>query len=354
MKTPFEKILGLIIAAGLMLQLSSCSKTVTMTRLVPATINVSPEIQKIVIVDRTKPQSEVVSVIEGLITGELPFEVRNSIEATLSSLQQTLNTSPRFEVIRANQRLTGGMFGQIFPNPLDWYTIERLCDEYQADAVLVLENFSADFVTTDREQLIKKTVGEGNNARTVEVKGIYMEGIADVSAGFRLYDPVQKSIIDQQRFQKTNTWSAEAENKTQALALLIAKADATRIVGELAGVGYATKIAPMYVDIDRGFFPKSKTHPAVAEGARYAEVDQWEQAIQTWESALSDADEKTGGMLLYNIAVGYEVLGSLDLAKERAGRAYTEYGLKKAKKYVRILDQEIQNANLLSQQIPNN
>ncbi|MFC3415705.1 DUF6340 family protein [Algoriphagus hitonicola] len=354
MKTPFKKILGLILGTGLMLQFSSCSKTVTMTRLVPAAVSVSPEIQKIVIVDRTKPQNEVVSVIEGLITGELPFEVRNSIEATLSSLQQTLNTSPRFEVVRANQRLTGGMFGQIFPNPLDWYTVERLCEEYQADAVLVLENFSADFVTTDQEKLIKKTVGEGNNERTVEVKGIYLEGVADVSAGFRLYDPFQKSIIDQQRFQKTNTWSAEAETKTQALALLIAKADATRIVGELAGAGYATKIAPMYVDINRGFYPKSKTHPAVAEGARLAEVDQWEQAIQTWESALPNADEKTGGMLLFNIAVGYEVLGSLDLAKEWAGRAYTEYGLKKARNYVRTLDQEIQNANLLNQQIQSN
>ncbi|SDC90447.1 hypothetical protein SAMN04488104_10094 [Algoriphagus faecimaris] len=332
----------------------ACSKNVTMTRLMPAAVTVPSEIQKIVILDRTKPQNEMVSVIEGLITGELPFEVRNAIEATLSSLQQTLNTSPRYEVVRANQRLTGGMFGQIFPSPLDWYTVERICQEYQADAVLVLENFNSDFVTTDRVQMIKKTVGEGKEARTVEVKGVYMEGLADVSAGFRLYDPIGKNIIDQQRFQKTNTWSAEAETKTQALALLIAKADATRIVGELAGAGYAAKIAPMYVNIDRGFFPKSKTHPAVAEGARYAEVDQWEQAIETWESAIPEADQKTGGMLLYNIAVGYELLGSLDLAKDWAGKAYTQYGLKKAKNYVRTLDQEIQNANLLNHQMTNN
>ncbi|WP_222585003.1 DUF6340 family protein [Algoriphagus marincola] len=344
-------LLKFIILLGILAFSAACSKNVTMTRLVPASVTVSPEIQKIVIVDRTKPQNEMVSVIEGLITGELPFEVRNSIEATLSSLQQTLNTSPRYDIVRANQRLTGGMFGQVFPNPLDWYTVERLCDEYKADAVLALENFNSDFVTTDREQLVKKTVGEGKNAQTVEVQGIYIEGVANVSAGFRLYDPFQRSIVDQQRFQKTNTWSAEAETKTQALALLIAKADATRIVGELAGAGYASKIAPMYVDVNRGFFPKSKTHPAVAKGARYAEVDQWEKAIQIWESGISTADEKTGGMLLYNIAVGYEVLGSLDLAKEWAGRAYTEFDLKKARNYVRILDQEIQNANLINKQM---
>jgi len=139
MKNPILKFIFLL---GILAFSAGCSKNVTMTRLVPAAVTVSPEIQKIVIIDRTKPQNEMVSVIEGLITGELPFEVRNSIEATLSSLQQTLNTSPRYEIIRANQRLTGGMFGQVFPNPLDWYTIERLCDEYQADAVLALENFN--------------------------------------------------------------------------------------------------------------------------------------------------------------------------------------------------------------------
>jgi hypothetical protein len=48
-------------------------------------------------------------------------------------------------------------------------------------------------------------------------------------------------------------------------------------------------------------FPKSKADPAVAQGARLAEVDQWEQAIETWQAALPDADEESGGMLRYNM-----------------------------------------------------
>ncbi|MDX5339857.1 MAG: hypothetical protein LPK25_12565, partial [Cyclobacteriaceae bacterium] len=86
----------------LLVLFSACSKNVTLTRLVPAPITVPNHIQKIVLVDRTKPQSGGFAILEGLITGELPFEVRNSIEATLSSLQMTLNSSPRYQIVRAN------------------------------------------------------------------------------------------------------------------------------------------------------------------------------------------------------------------------------------------------------------
>jgi len=330
---------------------SGCAKNVTMTRLVPAPVTVPSHIQKIVLVDRTKPQSEGFAILEGIITGELPFEVRNAVQATLSSLQLSLNSSPRFQIVRATERLPGGIFGQIFPNPLDWYTVEQLAKRYNADAVLTLENFSSDFIITDQQRLIKKTVTEGKTSRQIEVQGWYVEGVANVSAGFRLYDPKDRNIVDQQRFEKRNLWSAEGETKAQALALLITKADAARAVGEMAGVGYATKIAPMYAQINRAFFPKSKTDPIVAQGARLAEVDQWDQAIQTWKAALPGVDEKSGGMLSYNIAVGYEVLGSLDLAKEWAGRAYTEYGLKKGRNYVRTLNGLLQQQALLNQQM---
>jgi hypothetical protein len=214
-----------------------------------------------------------------------------------------------------------------------------------------LENFSSDFIVTDKQQQIKKTITEGKTTREIEVPGFYVEGVAAVSAGFRLYDPKDRNIIDQQRFEKKNLWSAEGETKTQALALLISKADAARAVGELAGAGYATKIAPMYTQINRSFFPKSKTEPAIARGARLAEVDRWEQAIEIWQAALPGSDEENGGLLTYNIAVGYEVLGSLELAKEWAGRAYTDFGLKKGRGYTKSLTILIEQQAILEHQM---
>jgi hypothetical protein len=330
----------------------SCTKNVSLTRLAPAEISIPSHVQRLLIVDRTEPESQGFAIIEGILTGEAPFEVKNAIETTLATIQQELNTSPRYEVIRARERLKGGLFSQTFPQPLMWSQIESLCASYDADAVLALEKFSSDFIVTDKKALIKKTVGSGKEAKVIEVDGIYAEGVASVQVGFRFYDPVNRNIADQIDFNKTNLWSAEAETRTQALALMIDKVRATQVVGQMAGSSYARRVAPMYLTVSRSFFSKSKINPALGHGARLAEVNQWEQAIDTWINGLdAPNDNKTAGRLAYNIAIGYEVLGNLDLAQEWAGKAYTSYGFKKGRSYAGNLTQQIMADELVRQQL---
>jgi tetratricopeptide (TPR) repeat protein len=330
----------------------SCTRNVSLTRLAPAEISIPSHVQRLLIVDRTEPESQGFAIIEGILTGEAPFEVKNAIEATLATIQQELNTSPRYEVIRARERLKGGFFSQTFPQPLMWSQIERLCASYEADAVLALEKFSSDFIVTDKKALIKKTVGTGKEAKVIEVDGIYAEGVASVQVGFRFYDPANRNIADQIDFNKTNLWSAEAETRTQALALMIDKVRATQVVGQMAGASYARRVAPMYLTVSRSFFPKSKTNPTLGHGARLAEVNQWEQAIDTWIKGLElPNNDKTAGRLAYNIAIGYEVLGNLALAQEWAGKSYTSYGFKKGRSYAGSLTQQIMADELVRRQL---
>lgn len=316
---------------------SGCKREVALTHLVPAQVQVSTDVQRLLLVDRTEPESRVLSVVTGLLTGEVPFEVKNAVEATLSALQMELNTSPRFEVIRASERLKGGLFSQTFPSALSWDQVEALAASYNADAVLALELFNSDWIVTEKAKMITQRVGSGKDARDVQVQGVYMEGVANVSAGFRLYDPKSRTITDQHNYSKTNLWSAEAANRTQAAANLINKVAATQFVGRMAGASYAHRIAPMYVVSNRSFFRRSKTSPSLEIGSRQAEVGQWEQAIQTWKGALPAADSKTAARLSYNIAVAYEVMGDLNNAIDWAGRAYANYGLKAGRNYTNDL-----------------
>lgn len=334
------------------LSLASCSKNVSLTRLMPAEIQVPNHVQRLLLVDRTLPESQGLSIVEGILSGEAPFEVRNAIDATMARIQQELSTSPRYEIIRAPERLKGGLFGQVFPEPLRWDQIESLCQKYQADGVLTLEKFDSDFVVTEKKITIKKEVGSGKDARTVEVPGILAEGLASVQVGFRLYDPLTGTLVDQADFGTNNVWTAEAETRTQALALLIDKSLATREVGQMAGASYARRVAPMYVAIQRSYYGKPKDHPALSQGARHAEVDQWEEAILAWENGLSTAsDPKTLGKFCFNLALAHEVLGDLAAAKNWAGRAYTQYGFKKGRAYARELEQRMMEEELLREQM---
>lgn len=331
---------------------SGCSKNINLTRMAPAEIHVPNHLQKILLVDRSAPANETLAVLEGIITGEAPFEVRNAIEATIAGMQQDLYHSPRFEVIRARERLRGGTFGQTFPQPLTWPQIEALCKEYNADGVLALEKFSSDFIITDKKKMIKKTVGTGKEARQVEVEGIYLEGMASVGAGFRLYDPQNKNIFDQMDYNKTNLWSAEAETRTQAAALLIDKVKATQFVGRMAGASYARRIAPMPMAISRTLYHKPRNNPWLSRGSRQAEVGQWEEAVQSWQQGLANFEsDKESGRICHNIALAYEVLGQLEEAKYWAGKAFTDYGFKQGRVYARQLEQRLWEEERLRQQL---
>lgn len=313
-----------------------------MNRMVPAEINVPNYVQRLLLVDRTAPQNESVAIIQGILTGEAPFEVKNAAEATLTTIQQELNRSPRFEVIRARDRLRGGLFAQTFPTPLTWQQVEGLCSQYGTDAILVLEKFSSDFIVTDKRQLVKVTQGSGRDARQVEVMGVYMEGVASVSAGFRFYDPQSRNIFDQINYDKTNLWSAEAETRTQAAALLIDKVRATEFVGRMAGTSYARRVAPMPISISRTMYAKPKSNIPLGRGSRLAQVGQWEEAMATWKQGLDQPhDIKAGGRLTYNIALAYEVFGDLEEARYWAGRAFTDYGFKQGRTYSRELQRRM-------------
>jgi hypothetical protein len=335
----------------LMLVVSSCMRSVSISMLRPAPITIPNHVQRLLIVDRTEPENQTIGIIEGILTGELPFEVKNAIEATLSSMQNELYASPRFEVIRASERLKGGLFSVVFPSPLDWTQINQLCEKYNADGVLALEMFSSTFVVTNAPKLIKKVIKREGKDEEVEVPGYSAEGIANIRVGFRFYDPLNRSIADQRDFSRTNTWTAEGETVLDAAAKMIDKVRATEQMGRLAGAAYAHRIAPMYVRVRRDFYHKPKRNQYMAMGARFGEVNDWQRAIDSWRTGINTSDRKSAARMTYNVALAYEVLGDLDQAKEWATRAYTRYGLKRARGYARIIDQRIWDQAAINEQL---
>ncbi|MDP4964800.1 MAG: DUF6340 family protein, partial [Salibacteraceae bacterium] len=75
-------------------------------------------------------------------------------------------------------------------------------------------------------------------------------------------------------------------------------------------------------------------------------------AIKVWKQALEKRPStKSSGKLAYNIAVGYEVIGELNLAKEWAQKAYVNYGNKKGQLYVNVLERRMADEERVMQQM---
>lgn len=337
---------------AVVISLSSCSmRTVRIQATRPADVTLPSHVDTLLILNRTYFSSEAVGIIEGLLTGELPGEDRAGTQAAINAFQSTINYSNRFVVKNAAEIFPGNSISRAFPEPISWGDIENLCSKYHTNAVMAIEIYDTDFIVTDGKRLVKKEITENGVKKTVETNEFYAKGVGNVTIGFRIYDPVNKVILDQQLITQSNTWETTANSAQDALAKLIAKSDAARYVSQLAGNSYAYKIAPMPITLTRKYYKKGKNVASVATGSKQAEVNDWAAALETWKgSLLQSTSDKDAARICYNMAVAYEVLGNLEDAKLWANKAYVEYGSKKAKKYSAILDGRIYDQNRVNEQ----
>jgi hypothetical protein len=330
---------------------SQCRSTshVGINSMRPADITFPTYVNTLLLVDRTQFNNKMLNIAEGVLTGEMPGADKAAAQEAITALQQTLAASPRFKVIRASEILQGNSITQAFPDALAWTEVERLCSKYKTEAVVALEIFDSNFIVTNGQRRKKKTIEENGVKKEIEVPEYYAQGVANTKIGIRLYDPKPKSIIDQQLLTKARTWEATGNNVTDAFAKLIRKTDATFAVSRMAGQDYAYKIAPMPVQLSREYYSKGKKVKAVAIGARKAQVNDWQGALNTWKNSLSTAPTKDASRLCYNMAVAYEVLGDMENAKKYAAKAYVDYGNKKARTYSSLLGHR-QHDELITEQ----
>lgn len=336
----------------LIIGFSSCrTRQVSFNVMRPADINLPANVRTLVLVDRTQFDRQGWNIVEGIFTGELPGEDRAAAQYTLSRFGQILSNSPRFETKVASSVLSGNSLTSAFPPPLPWKVAEDVCGAYGADALAAIELFDSDFILTNGSRMVKRTVTENGVKKEIQVPEFWAEGMANLKIGFKIYDVRNRAIIDQQLFNRTNTWRTTGNNLAQAMAKMIAKAEATRYLAGLAGEAYAYKIAPLPIRVSRSFYSRARHTAAVAAGARQASVNDWEGALSTWQSALPTRERKDGGKLCQNMAVGYEVLGNLEAAKEWAQKGFVEYGNRRSRDYVQTIENRLWDQQRLKDQM---
>ncbi len=313
--------------------LCACSATRDMQVLVtrPAVMQLPTEMKRLLIVDRSRGNAS--TILEGILTGELPGRDGEQSSQCLSGLQQTLNTYPGLAVARHTERLSSARGNSAgFGTPMDWTEIGALAVRYQADALLVLEYFDTDFSVRD---------AIGFNS----LPDVFVRGTARASSGFRLYDPVNRAILYEKGFANTKFYQEHAPNRALAVAKLIKGADALNEASFVTGRNFGWRLVDHSVWEDRLMF-KGKGN--AARGERFALANEWQRSIDTWLNAYKNADDdKEKGKIAYNLALGYEVLGDLQEAKKWIVAAYIEHENRKAFDYSAIINRRIENEGIL-------
>jgi len=97
--------------------------------------------------------------------------------------------------------------------------------------------------------------------------------------------------------------------------------------------------------VERDYFVKGTDNFKIAK--RKAQTGKWDEAGNLWEREVSNPDAKIAGRASYNMAIISEINGSVDEALGWAQKAWEDYGIRPALKYVRILENRKRNNEIL-------
>ncbi|MEP7258465.1 MAG: DUF6340 family protein [Flavitalea sp.] len=339
----------LISLACLPILLFSCRSTQIMSLSVmePAPIIVPSYIKHVGLVNRSLPEgkAKILDAVDKVFTLEGPNLDKEGSLASLNGLADALMKDNRFEEVRPikNAGLSNNTPG-LFPSPLSWETVEQICRENNTDALFALELFDTDSKIDYNANPIKVNTPVGKvSALEQQVR----MGVL-VKTGWRIYDPIERNILDEFPITSKIVYSARGINPVIAAAGLIGRKDAVKEVGAKAGQEYAFRIIPYWLRVSRDYYVRGSANFKIAK--RKAQTGNWEGAALLWNEETKNASSKIAGRACYNMAIISEINGDVDMAMQWAQRSYENYNNRLALNYSRILKERKASAQELQYQ----
>ena len=341
----------IIVLLPLVMVLFINSAWVKLTLIKPARINIPNHIENLALIDRTLKDETTETKLEEVLTGELFQQDEQAIGKLMEGTFDLCANKLKFNIIRTGESLKSDGTKNVFPKPLSWSEVSRLCAKYKADALYSVEIFDSDFLVTNNPFEVETKDKDGNIVKTTQFKAT---GVAVINTGIRIYDPKTRQIADEFRDTQRLSFDASGTSVDAAVNSLLDKVEAINKASYETGFEYGKRISPWYYKVTRYFYNKPKKSKYIQEGVRKSEVADWDGAIESWQKVFTSKnkkDLKAHGKAALNIAVAYEVLGDLEKAKEWAAKSYTEYEDKDAADYYKAIQARIREENIVKSQL---
>ncbi|MBP7508355.1 MAG: hypothetical protein KA807_11060 [Prolixibacteraceae bacterium] len=239
-------------------------------------------------------------------------------DTTLKVLGELLFDSDRYDVVIPLERNVYRALPYTQTNdPLSWEYVEAVCDEFQTDALIVLENIA---MKTSTNYNTKTEFGE-----YFEFEKTYYASITYFSrAHWRIYYPAKKQIIvDYKSSQDTLFWEDYQYKLITVFNNLPKIKDAAIETGIKAAISFSDLIAPKWVEVSRYYYIVGDT--AIDNSIKVAAEGKWEDALNNWLLFEDKGSSSTRSKVLLNIALAYEMNGDIDKAIDKVKKSQSLY-----------------------------
>jgi len=313
----------------------------------PAPVTIPSYIKSVGVINRSMPtdESKAFDVIDKALSLEGANLDKDGAKESIKGLTEELLNNNRFTDVKTLDDIdfrTPKLV--LFPVPLSWEIVAQICKETGTDALFSLEKFDTDthINYSNRKVDIKTLLGT--------IPGIEHQADMEtiVKTGWRIYDPAANAILDEYIYNESIVFSGRGINPLVAAAALVGRKDAVNQVSNKAGHGYALRIIPYRLRVYRDYYVKGTDNFKIAR--RKAQLGKWDEAGLLWENETANPSMKIAGRASYNMAIINEINGDLESALKWAQKAWEDYNVKIALRYVRILENRIYKNDVLKRQ----
>jgi uncharacterized protein DUF6340 len=315
----------------------------------PAPITLSKGVQRIGIINRSLPSESNTTAdkIDKILSAEGRNLDAEGSEAAILALMEQLRQNESLEeivIIGDQPHLRKGL--GVFPTTLIWNEIETLCEEYKVDAI-----FSLAFYDTDTKVSYAMTTMDLPNKIGLNIPIPAHEITLNtlVQNGWRVYDPHSKRVADELIYSDHVVTLGKGMNPVKAFEAIAGRKEAVLHQSKYMGMDYGKRLLPYQLRVTRDYFVRGTNNFKIAQ--RRAQTGDWQGAAELWEQETRHSAPKVAGRACYNMAISNEINGDLDTAMQWASKAYTDYEIKDALRYLNILKYRASQDDVLDDQL---
>lgn len=329
----------------------ACSSTnrLTMGITQPAQVSIASDVAQIGIINRSEAseKNKIVDNIDKVLSLEGLNLDKEGAQKAVSGLRYELERGNRFEsvkIIEGNKDLEKGL--GVFPSALSWEIVDRICEENGVDVLFSLEFYDTDTAADYKMTLVRIP---NNLGIVAEVPGHRIQLNTLIKNGWRVYDPSDRTIVDEYITNNQVSSVGEGINPIKALEAVMGRKESVMDISANLGANYALNTKPERIRIARDYFVKGSDNFKIAK--RRALTGNWDGAAELWNAELNNPKLKVAGRAHYNMAISNEINGNLKQAIDFASKAYTDYGTNEALRYVNMLKRRVVDQQKLNSQL---
>ena len=266
--------------------------------------------QRILVVNNalTQPQDFGHStILDGENTGNVEIDLSRSVLYCLFATTQSMESTGEFDAVELMDISQNHSTNYYTRTPLTFSQAERLCTDYQADALLTLN------------QLVLYDIVESFPTDEGTYYA-YLQAYAQSHWTIHYAGQTREATFTQ---ADTLLWESQLHyTRAQSLSELPSRQEALLYLARELGNRMGSSFAPSWQTTRRYIYEL----PDLQAGLDAFRLQRWNSAINQWLTIVDSKDKKAAACAAANIAIAYEMLGDYASACDYAQRASRLFG----------------------------